>query len=311
MNGLFSSSSWLRAAALGAVCGLTLQAQTPKPIGEVFASDASVQGAVLLTGSGTSVLSGSSVVSGTGVARLRLTRGGEVRICPRTSVSVASAPNGRDLMLGMSSGALEAHYALPASADTIVTPDFRVLLTGPGNFHFVIGADAVGNTCIRTLQYNTVSLIVSELMGEGTYQVKPGEEVLFRQGKIADHVADAGACGCPAPALPVLRAAAVPPPPPSEVTEPPPLPKDAVHIEVEAPFIFRASDPVPQLDLAPQAARLRPARSAIELPVIMPPPEPTAEVMAYPRSAVATKAPRSAPRRILGKIGSFFAAIFK
>ncbi len=282
-----------------------------KPVGEVFATDASVQGSVLLTGTGTGVLSGSSVVAGEAVASLRLTRGGEVRICPRTSLSVSTSTNGHDLMLGMNSGAVEAEYALPASADTIVTPDFRVLVSGPGNFHFAIGADARGNTCIRTLAHNTASLIITETMGQGAYQLKPGDEVLFRLGKLADHVRAAGDCGCPAPVAPVLRAA-TPPPPLRAATAPPPppLPKaEETHVTMEAPFVYRAGDPVPEfeVDLAPQAARLRSERSAIVMPVVLPPP-PEA-----PASSTAGPPPKRPPPKkgLFRKIGSFFGKIFR
>ncbi len=298
---------------MAAIVAWSVLANAQKPVGEVFASDASVQGSVLLTGTGTSVLSGSSVVAGEAVASLRLARGGEVRICRRTSVSVSASENGNDLMLGMSSGALEAEYALPASADTIMTPDFRVLVSGPGNFHFAIGADARGNTCIRTLEHNTASLIVTEVMGQGTYQVRPGEEVLFRLGKLADHVRDAGACGCPAPAAPVLRATAAPalpaPPASAKPAAPPPAENknDEVHVAVDAPFVYHAGDPAPELDLAPQAARLRTERTAIVLPVILPPDE-----NPYLAAPPATEPKRAtAPARFLHKLGSFFARIFK
>jgi hypothetical protein len=182
--------------AVFAVAATLVSAQNT--IGEVFASDASVHGSVVLAAGGTSVLSGSTVTAGAGTATLKLQRGGEVRICPGTNLSVNSSSSGRDLMLGFSTGSVELHYPLASSADSLQTPDFRLLLAGPGAFHVAISGDARGNTCVRTLPANTASVIVSELMGDGTYQVKSDEQVVFRRGRLADVAHEAPPdCGCP------------------------------------------------------------------------------------------------------------------
>ena len=168
-------------------------------IGEVRSPEATVRGAVVVGTAGTSLMSGSQVSAGGSNARLELKRGGELAVCKESSITVTSSSRGREMLIALNSGTLETHYTQPATSDTIMTPDFRILLTGPGAFHFAVGALPQGGLCVKSLAGNASSLIVNEQFGDGAHQVKPGEQITFRNGKVDDSVPDAAGCGCPAP----------------------------------------------------------------------------------------------------------------
>ncbi len=237
----------------------------PNPIGDVQASDAIVKGSVTMAGSGISLMSGASITSVKGAATLHLRRGGEVRVCAPTTLTITASKNERELLMSMNVGAMEANYTRAAGADSIVTPDFRLLLAGPGTFHLAISADIRGNTCLRTLPGNLSSVIVSELSGEGVYQLKPEELVVFHEGRMTEASTQAPAgCGCAAPAVSAPAISAPRPASPPASTIPangsgavtgtgleanagatPMSRPGETHVEVDVPFVFRGTAPSP------------------------------------------------------------------
>ena len=288
--------------------------------------------------------SGSSITAGSDTAILHISRGGEVLVCPGTTLSVSPSKSKRDLMFGISTGALETHYSISASADAILTPDFRIMFAGPGEFHYAISADSHGNTCVRALKGNTSSAIVSELMGDRIYQVKPNEEVVFRSGQI-DKV-DTNVpleCGCPAPSR-VVRTQSQPiqrvPDPelpskfgmgsgqagpgvtaveqsqPSQGTqlthgpETAPLPSSQpndVHVQIDAPFVFSRKNRQAARAIPPAPVEAAKALQIDETPERQVHVDP----LILPPVAPAEPQPRPEHRSFFRRIGGFFSAIFR
>jgi hypothetical protein len=304
-------ASWMGAAWLAASSAQPVPAQ--KAIGEVQSSDASLRGSIVMAKTGTSVMSGAQITAGATTAVLKLTRGGEMQICPHSVVTISSSNSGLENLVGLSAGSIEAHYQLASNADTVMTPDFRILLPGPGDFHFGFSLETGGDVCVKSLPGSTSSVIVSEMFGEGTHQVKPGEQILLHAGRVVNASADSTqSCGCPPPA-PVIKAETAvglgfpeqesqraaqavasgsPLPAPVESAKPLPEKSGEIAMKVDAPMIFHSED------LPPSAANVsRSNLAAVQFPVLL---------------SVQPPAPKvQTGRRWYQKVGGAFARFFR
>ncbi len=289
------------------------RAAAQQTLGELYATDASVKGSVVLAGSGTSVLSGSSIQAGAQAATLKLERGGNLLVCPGTKLSVTASQSGRELMFSLNSGNLEMNYPIGASADTLLTPDLHLLMPGPGTVHVAVHVTPQGDTCVQSLPWNASAIVVSETMGDATYQVKHDEAVLFKGGHLSEAVRSKQNCGCPVSPPTQVAKAAPPPPPPAEPKSAPraqpakplPTPTPEEHVAVEAPFVFRANDPAPDLTEMVATLKLENNKVLQLEPVVLPPPG--KKGTGQPATDTATKQQKHG---LFSRIGAFLATVF-
>jgi len=289
----------------------TLRAHAQAPVGEVYSSDASVHGSVTMVGSGMQVMSGSQVAAGARPATLRLSRGGTIRICPNTIVTVSSSMSGRSLLYSVSKGEIEFHFDLSSEGDAVQTPDFRVQFIGPGHFDLAMCATDRGELRLRGKNSNA-AIIVSEMLGDGVYQAPAGSALDFHGGSVRDvTVSDGTLCGCAEPPpipqerreIELARQEPPPPSPPVKQELPP-----ETHVQIEAPFIYEGN--APSADMFYTVAKLGIDKTlTLKLaPTVIPPAKkvPPAEV-----KTVAMEQPsKKASRGFFKKIGSFFGKIF-
>lgn len=327
---VFRFSAMALSCLSAAVCA---QQQPPKPLGELFASD---DGAKLVqpVGAGMDVVPGSELSAGVAPARLQLYRGGQVRICPRSTVSVNSGKFG--LMFAMGTGAVEVDYAVAQrTADLVITPDFSLQLSGPASYHFALGVNKKGDTCMKTLPDNHGVVLITELLGTSVYKTSLAEKTVFRSGKVSDSAPLTEDCGCPItpPAVQTTSAPRAPAPinqdqTPERVPVPntttadvsAPLPADRpgqVHVEVDTPFVFRGNASgvkpysVAKLNLAslPNVYFLQ---EKVD-PIVQLEKPAQVSVQAAPEAstpAPVEKAQKKEKKGFFGRVGGFFSGLF-
>lgn len=305
------------------VVGMT---STPQPVVTAVRAD----GPLAISASDGS--QGSSFSAGANTTILRLSSGGEVHVCSGTTVGITPSRSQHNLLISMSDGALETHLVLDASADSVMTPDFRILFSGPGEFHYAVNSDKQGNTCVRSLPGNTSPATVYELLGDRTYQVKATDHVVFRSGRL-DRVDMAAStdCGCPAHREPPLRASSEiqeqsqkngPPLRSSETSSPSSLSSKSAELEQSAAPI--GEQPENSSETSPGVKEVK---VQIDAPLVFhatgPPPKAAVEdvgvqIYSDPSVAVATSAATDSagntkpPKRgFFRRVGGAFAAIFR
>jgi len=178
------------------------QGQTASPmIGTVGIQDATVSGELSIT-SGRAVLVGSSsVIAKDHTAEVQLHRGGVIRVCATSGLHLtqSTAAGVPALMMALDRGAIEVQTAVLAS-DVIMTPDLRFAMRGPGPLDLQLRVTNNGDTCVENKGASAPTIGITDQFGEASYQLRPGQHVLFEHGslkEVVDH--ETSPCGCPAP----------------------------------------------------------------------------------------------------------------
>jgi hypothetical protein len=253
-------------------------------------------------------MSGSQVAAGARPAILKLARGGTVRICPNTIVTISSSLSGRTLLYSLNKGEIEFHFDLSSEADSLQTPDYRVQFIGPGHFDLAMCADDRGELRLRG-KNSSAAVIISEMLGDGVYQAPAGSSLDFHGGSVRDVTPPDGVlCGCAEPPPikaepPTVEVAKTEPPPPAPAVELPP----ETHVQVDAPFIYRGDEPTD--DMVYTLAKLGTNDSlAVKLAPTVLPPRKGAKIR--PVSDTVVERPRKESAGFFRKIGRFFGKLF-
>jgi hypothetical protein len=208
-------------------------------------------------------------------------------------------------MMAMEHGAVELSYAGTAanlqSADVLLTPDFRILIGGPGPAEVKVRLGQQGDTCVDNSSDNGPYVVVSSVFEGGTYRVQPGQRVTFQHGSLHEVVdQEKESCGCPPPEsegneFPLAQSMGLAPTPKA-----PPAPTSSTsrrQIQTVPPLVYRSKEKVPVAEIPAQ-----------------PPPHPAQPVPhpALPPVAVQPK-PKPAPQEKRGffeTIGHYIRVLF-
>jgi hypothetical protein len=164
---------------------------------------ASVTGALEVSQGKAVIVASGTITSGTDTTQVILPHRGVLRVCASTTVKLAadsSLPAGEipGLMIAMDHGAIEASFATGRNSDILLTPDFRILIGGPGAAEVRVRLGQHGDTCVDNAGVNAPYVLVSSVFDAGAYRVQGGQRVMFQHGSLHEVVdQEKEPCGCP------------------------------------------------------------------------------------------------------------------
>jgi len=228
-----------------------------------------------------------TISSGASTTQVSLPQRGSLQVCASTTVKIAadaSVPAGElpGILLAMDHGAVEASFSTGRNADTILTPDFRILIGAPGAANIKVRLGQGGDTCVDNPANpgaEPAYVLVTSVFDGSVYRVQPGQRVMFQHGSLREVVdQEKEPCGCPPPEpkgndFPLAQSEGLAPIAPAPAAKVPPTAQ---------PLVFNSGD----------------ASSAAAAP---------------PATVTATTTAQTAPHKksgLFGRIGHFFRRIF-
>jgi hypothetical protein len=265
---------------------------------------AKVSGALEISGGNAIIQSSGEVTSGAETTQVTLPRRGVLRVCASTTVKLAtdaSVPAGETpgLVMGMDRGAVEASFATGRNADLVLTPDFRILISGPGAVEVKVRLGEHGDTCVDNPGADAPYVLVTSVFGDGAYRVQAGQRVMFEHGSLKDVIDnEKEPCGCPPTVasarsneFPLAQSEGLAPLAKTAPSAPPTAPAQAV---AAPPLVFKAPD---------AAAQAAPENTAPTQPAA---PEAASAAAVQP----ATQRPAQEKKGFFHRLGHFFRRIF-
>jgi hypothetical protein len=296
-----------------------------QPIGRTSATEVQVSGAVEISHGETILGNGSAITAGDQAVKIALQRGGSLRLCSTSSVHLSKDrsiddPASSALMMALDRGAIEANYTVGKYSDVLLTPDLRILISGPGQADLSIRVNAKGDTCVDNHGTGAPYVTVTSQLEGGAYRVLPDQRVNFEHGslrEVVDHEPEL--CGCPVmPAtsvagnpVPAAQPAGGPSSTPADTKFPiaeseglapapkpgpmPVVPAGETHAQVTVPLTYSGETP-PAVPPAPAPAAIPPP-APVEVAPVSPPANPPV-------------ARASSGGGVFHRIGHFFSRIF-
>ena len=188
---------------------LTAMASAQRFVAYVPTSEATVTGALLVSGDN-SILGDASIISALDrPAHVILSRGGSLIVCQTSAVHLTvghgiptkSGQTYDPVLVALDKGSVELRMPIIAT-DSITTAGMRFASAArhnkPDLLDLAMRVSSNGDTCVENRSKKSPPIVISDALGQSTYLLKPDEHVLFSHGLIQE--ASPGAtisCGCP------------------------------------------------------------------------------------------------------------------